>query len=65
MVSRVYRNSTPSSTSSDVIDSPKDIDVSLAKDGNNANETTAVFDDIENMFHGLTNELNELLTQPQ
>lgn len=21
-----------------------------------------VFDDIENMFHGLTNELNELLT---
>jgi hypothetical protein len=25
----------------------------------------AVFDDIENMFHGLTNELNELLTQPE
>ena len=42
-------------------------EVSLpAADSNTSDETSGgVFDDIENMFHGLTNELNELLTQPE
>jgi len=59
----LFRKSTPTSFSEkhktqDVVDA--------VAESNTSDETsTGVFDDIENMFHGLTNELNELLTQPE
>jgi hypothetical protein len=40
-------------------------EVSVISDVDLTAGAIAVFDDIENMFHGLTNELNELLTQPE